>query len=175
MNNRLSTVLGIALVLFAGHGLIYARGEHPPPPPFMGGNVGAWLGSGPIFGFDDGGGPGGGWGGGWYGGADGWGGLGSGSGGSGGYSGGSHGTGGSGHLFDTTKKDGFGGLHGTCWSELPIGSAYRCHCDVKYNPLLPPCHGCPVHGFCIKSPVWDSEMDHGSCNNYYEVCSGYFP
>lgn len=30
----------------------YGRGAVPPPPPFSGGNVGSWLGSGPLFGFD---------------------------------------------------------------------------------------------------------------------------
>ncbi len=117
-------LLGIFLSVLL-HTQADARGEIPPPPPFMGGNVGDWLGSGPIFGFEGGlgnpwtgggfgsgggggspppgGGSNGGWGGAWWegdgplggGGWGGWGGWGSGIG---------SGAGGRGIDTDTSKK-----------------------------------------------------------------------
>ncbi len=88
---RIITMIGVALACCAMlPRTMIARGETVPPPFGAGkGNIGNWLGDGPIFGFDDpigdgelGGGPGGGWGGGWWEGGSGGG--GNGSGGSGG-------------------------------------------------------------------------------------------
>lgn len=41
------------LLLLPAAGRVIARGHMAPPPPFMGGNVGAWLGSGPLTGLDN--------------------------------------------------------------------------------------------------------------------------
>lgn len=49
-------VLVILSVFVAGSVAASARGQVPPPPPFVGGNIGGWMGdggSGPLFGFDD--------------------------------------------------------------------------------------------------------------------------
>lgn len=46
----------MAAIIVAGSSLSFARGMLAPPPRFLGGNTGAWIGdggSGPIFGFDD--------------------------------------------------------------------------------------------------------------------------
>ena len=43
------TITCIILLFLLTHTLSSARGMLPPPPPFTGGNVGAWLGSGPMF------------------------------------------------------------------------------------------------------------------------------
>lgn len=156
-----------ALVAMTGYTALHARGMMPPPPPFTGGNTGDWLGDGPIFGFDRGGGPGGGWGGGWYEGG-GWGGWGFGSGGAGGYGGGGNGEGG-GHEF--SSGDEFGGLHGTCVIRTPAGESYRCACNIVYYEQLPPCGGCPVHGVCKMR-----ETPQGAgCENIGDHCTGIWP
>lgn len=46
----------MAAIVIAASTMSFARGQLAPPPRFMGGNTGAWIGdggSGPIFGFDD--------------------------------------------------------------------------------------------------------------------------
>lgn len=163
----------IILTLFAicisicGYPAVHARGAVPPPPPFSGGNAGAWLGHGPVFGFDDGGGPGGGWGGAWYDG--GWGGWGSGSGG-GGYTGGGGGRhNGMGDAFDPDTTKDLGGLHGTCFVSTPVGGYYECSCSVPYDPLLPPCDGCPVHGVCRAT---GSDLANSVCQDQFDICTG---
>lgn len=156
-------IVGVFLLLSSM--ALHARGETPPPPPFSGGNAGSWFGLGPVFGFDTLGGPGGGWGGGWFGG--GWSGWGSGFG--GGLLGGGSGSGGgsTGHLFDTTKKDGFGWLHGTCWKETLPGGYWACVCQVIVTKKDMPCDGCPAYGLCA---YW--AVRNEGCTNIYDLCSG---
>ncbi len=48
MNNLYASICS-ALLLLIGYGELSARGQVPPPPPFTGGNIGEWLGSGPLF------------------------------------------------------------------------------------------------------------------------------
>jgi len=117
---------------------VLARGETPPPPPFIGGAAGEWLGSGPVFGFEswadpwkDGGGANGGWGGAWWDGDGPWGGWGDGSGGRN-YDQGSGGTDGRGNVWAGTGP--FGGLQGNCWRDSPSGGQFECGCLVQYNP-----------------------------------------
>lgn len=54
---RIIGLLGVIVAtLIASSVISFARGQVAPPPRFMGGNIGAWIGdggSGPIFGFDD--------------------------------------------------------------------------------------------------------------------------
>ena len=51
-------IVPVIVILVIGSLTAYGRGQIPPPPPFIGGNTGDWLGSGPLFGFDDPWGPG---------------------------------------------------------------------------------------------------------------------
>lgn len=54
---KISGLLGLVLAIVIAYPVMsFARGQVMPPPRFMGGNIGAWIGdggSGPIFGFDD--------------------------------------------------------------------------------------------------------------------------
>ena len=142
MKALLRSLEALSILLCCAWGTAWGRGAIPPPPPFTGGNVGEWLGNGPIFGFDDGGGPGGGWGGGYYDGG-GWGGWGWGSGGAGGY----QGNGASGRGAVWSGED-HGGLHGTCRIETIVGTRYECACFIRYNGENPPKPGAPVQGVC---------------------------
>lgn len=172
--NVYARILLIAVVLLAGAPDIFARGEvpPPPPPPFGGGNAGDWLPRGPVFGFDDGGGPGGGWGGGYYGGG-GWGGWGFGPGGSGGYGGGGAGAGGHhgwGDLLDTGDIERPHTHFGTCFAATETGNANRCACMTVFDPRLPPCNGCPAHGLCKQ--VAEQRFKGTTCNDLFEICVG---
>lgn len=142
-----------------------ARGAQPPPPPFSGGNVGSWLGSGPIFGFDDGGGPGGGWGG-----VDGWGGWGSGPGGSGGYGGGNGGSSGGGHVFDDSPGN-RGGLYGTCWRSTLPGGVWECACVIAVQWPEEPISGVTYSGLC---QPYNFRIT-STCRNTGDACSGTWP
>lgn len=57
MTMRIVALLGLVVAtLIANSAISFARGQVAPPPRFMGGNIGGWIGdggSGPIFGFDD--------------------------------------------------------------------------------------------------------------------------
>jgi hypothetical protein len=159
----------------------YGRGQVPPPPLTAtppGGNIGDWLPSGPIWGFEEGGGSNGGWGGGFFGGGGsggggGWNGWGDGSGGS---NGGYHGHGGSGnngwgHLHDTLNRGRKPSeFFGTCYKMMEIGQVNRCDCQASYDPLFPPCDGCPVHGICRVA----DEVTGSNCDAPGELCSGGF-
>ncbi len=164
-----SAALGIAVGIIA-HSSVLGRGVNPPPPPFSGGNVGAWLGSGPIFGFEDGGGSNGGWGGSYFE-LGGWNGWGSGAGGSGGYRGrrGPN-TDGRGHDWEGGE---LGGLHGTCWVERLPGRRSECACSIKYRTITPPPSGTRLYGVCAASEV--TQDWYYSCNNSGDPCSGYMP
>lgn len=129
---RVFLACAVSIVSAAFSTTVYGRGETPPPPVFSSGNVGSWLGSGPIFGFEDGGGSGGGWGGEWFEGGE-WGGWGSGAGGSGaggsgGYRGprGNRGEGG-GNLW---SGDGSNPFFGTCHRMRETGEKNECSCYV---------------------------------------------
>ncbi len=165
----------LALLLGLSSELAFSRGQIPPPPPFTGGNIGAWLGSGPIFGFEDGGGANGGWGGSYFE-PGGWGGWGSGAGGSGGYGGMQGGRReGNGHRWEITGNNGggMGGLHGTCWADRLPGRRSECACSIRYNPVYPPPSGTVLFGICTISEItadW-----YTSCSNAGDICSGYMP
>lgn len=154
----------VAIALLIMHVRADARGEIPPPPPFQGGNAGDWLGSGPIFGFEEpslgnpwkgggsnsdpyggasgGGGSNGGWGGAWWngngplggGGWGGWGGWGSGLG---------AGSGGLGIDTDTSKKgyiwpEEQDSPFTTCFVETLQGGYSKCACWVRNDAIFQP-------------------------------------
>lgn len=156
-----------------------ARGEFPPPPPFMGGNQGAWLGSGPIFGFEPGGGSMGGWGGGWWQGG-GWGGWGYGSGGSGvGYEpGGYHNpgggggwpsdTGGRGNIWEDPNQG--SGFFSRCYRHTAQGGYSECGCQVSLDPASPPTTGDWVAGTCVR--IGGIRMYENACEMINTQCIG---
>lgn len=147
----------------------HARTRRAPPPPFTGGNIGAWLGRGPIFGFEDGGGANGGWGGGYFE-LEPWSGWGGGSGGSGGGYGGAGGGGfgGKGNEWDHGHR---GGLQGNCWAEYLPGRRSECACSITYNVGNPPPSGTPLTGYCeLATEDW-----YSSCGDVDDVCTGYMP
>ncbi len=56
MKSRLFLIIVALLIGIVAPVGVSARGQIPPPPPYTGGGIGAWLGedgSGPLFGFDD--------------------------------------------------------------------------------------------------------------------------
>lgn len=172
------------LAFFAFSNDTSARGQTPPPPPFIGGSSGDWLGSGPIFGFEvpnvknpfagggiGSGGANGGWGGSWWngdgplggGGWGGWGGWGSGL-----------GPGAGGLLIDsdTSKK---GHIwpedepikpRSNCFVTSEVGGKYRCGCQITYPPNTP--SGTIVRGICVR---WDSG-DNYHCLGINQPCTG---
>lgn len=171
MKRQIASAMLLAAMIIIAHSSLFGRGQIPPPPPFSGGNAGDWLGSGPIFGFDDGGGPNGGWGGGYFE-LGGWSGWGSGPGGGhGGYRGGRDGRGeGRGHEWDGGEM---GGLHGTCWVERLPGRRGECACSIKFQTGSPPPSGTRLFGVCTASDV--TEDWYYSCSNAGDACSGYMP
>lgn len=177
----MNTLLRFVLIGLMAHSMMYvqatARGEIPPPPPFMGGNQGGWLGSGPIFGFEPGGGSMGGWGGGWWLGG-GWGGWGHGSGGSsGGYEpGGYHtpgggwpaDTGGKGSVWDNSNDQ--NGFFTRCFRATVQGGYYECGCQVSLDPFNPPAPEDWLPGTCVR--IAGLRMEGDGCESMNVPCLG---
>lgn len=169
----------------------YARGEFPPPPPFQGGNIGDWLGSGPIFGFEPpsvknpwvGGGGGGigsggangGWGGAWWtgngplggGGWGGWGGWGS------GY--GSEpvvvidtGTGKKGHTWPDEPPHG----RPNCITMTETGGYHGCGCKfIRTRNMV---SGQEISGQCMRSRIRNIDRER-ACSFIGAPCIGDVP
>lgn len=167
MKSLFKTFFFTVTALFMMQAQAAARGEFPPPPPFTGGNIGDWLGSGPIFGFEpprpghpwtgggygSGGGANGGWGGAWW---QGNGPLGGDGGGAwGGWGGWGHGIGPkSGGIeigTDTSRKghvwpDEQDSPFNTCFVETLMGGYSQCRCWFTPPPGAQP--GKVVPGIC---------------------------
>ncbi len=168
-----------------------ARGQlPPPPPPFHGGNIGEWLGSGPVFGFEPpsaknpwiGGGPGsnigsgganGGWGGAWWTGdgplgGGGWGGWGSGMhdpiGGTPSDTGKKLPTG---HVWSDQSDPGTGVQ---CFVQTETGGYNSCRCQVPYPYVAHyPQEGTWLEGVCkivagTREPVYNCSYPDAWCS-----------
>ncbi|HVZ38577.1 MAG TPA: hypothetical protein VHI13_04825 [Candidatus Kapabacteria bacterium] len=138
--------------------MAHARGAVPPPPPTVNGGIGDWLGSGPLFGFDD---P-----------------LGHDFYGGDGESGGT----------DGFEWDPTGLMSGDGGDNVPAGSCGSCTFDCQfYNRKTHVCdqycccrimvpngspHGITISGSCMKT---SSKWRSGVCCKVGDQCSGDVP
>lgn len=151
----IGSIVALAVLVLTSD--LHARGQMPLPPAFAGGNAGAWLGRGPLFGFDSlMNGPGD-----WGGGSDG------GSGGSGG--------GASGYYWDPlpgatggTGND-WPGMRGDCWGQMKPGvqGPPEPLCDCAESVSLSNYLGKEV-GYCDRVEHSGSAAD---CTNHGQNCT----
>ncbi len=148
-------VLVVTIMCFTGAVPVFGRGAVPPPPPLVGlGSSGEWLGSGPIFGFDD---P-----------------LGQDF-----YPGGSGSGGGTnGFEFDPTSGSGGSGSTSnnciTCkcyrWVESKRDCDPTCACELSVRS---PVRGKSYKGYCATA-VRQRDAGYGCCQ-YTQACYGIYP